>query len=153
MLRYALTLTAVMLVSATAAARSPYRELERRDDRRDARTLQVLLAEYDGARERRDRGTLRNVEQQVRYAIASELAESGQELNQARRGPRRVAFRERATLERYAQIQARFGALEGRMGRRALDEKRSLIVELVDLARAELREDGRGFGQGRRPQR
>lgn len=138
---------------------------ELRDDRRDLRWYRDLLARYDTARTRRDRFALRAVEDEVSSALARELRESRIELARSdrevrqewREGDRhgmnddlRDRHDDRRDLRRIAAIDREFTSLRGRMDRRGLERKRTLIVELNRLAQAELREDHRERREDRR---
>jgi hypothetical protein len=57
------------------------------------------------------------------------------------RDDRRDLRDDRRDLARVRAIRAEFGSLRGRTDRRSLDRKRGLVVELVEMSRAELRED------------
>lgn len=57
---------------------------------------------------------------------------------------------DRRDLRRIEAIESEFGALRGRLDRRALDRKRTLLAEAVALARAERREDRRELREDRR---
>jgi hypothetical protein len=57
---------------------------------------------------------------------------------------------DRRDLRRIAAIDREFTSLRGRMDRRGLERKRTLIVELNRLAQAELREDHRERREDRR---
>ncbi len=70
-----------------------------------------------------------------------------------RRDDRRDLRDDRRDLRRVAAIEHEFGSLRGRMDRRALDRKRTLLVELHGMARAELREDRREIREDRRDAR
>lgn len=59
------------------------------------------------------------------------------------RDDRRDRRDDRRDLRRIEAIESEFGALRGRLDRRALDRKRTLLAEAVALARAERREDRR----------
>jgi hypothetical protein len=138
---------------------------ELRDDRRDLAWYRDLLARYDSARTRRDRFALRAIEDEVSSALARELRESRVELARSEREVRqewregdrqgmnddlRDRHDDRRDLRRIAAIDREFTSLRGRMDRRGLERKRTLIVELNRLAQAELREDHRERREDRR---
>ncbi|MBI5546184.1 MAG: hypothetical protein HY901_20025 [Deltaproteobacteria bacterium] len=92
-------LTAILLTSAVVQAQpgpnsrervEDRRELhqdrhEARDDIRDLRALEGLLAEFDAARARHDRRTLARIDERLRRQIRAELAEGRRELRDDRR--------------------------------------------------------------------
>lgn len=151
-----------------AELRQDRRELA--DDRRDAAWMEQLLARFDAARAGRARGALAAVENEAlrtldreRQEARAELARSHAEVRRDARDPgadrrdlrddRRDRRDDRRDLARVEAIRSEFWSLRGRMDRRALDRKRSLLVEMVRLARAELREDHRELREDRREER
>ena len=66
------------------------------------------------------------------------------------RDDRRDLRDDRRDARRIAAIRDDFSRLQGRMDGRSLDRKRALLVELNQLARAELHEDRRELGEDRR---
>lgn len=152
-----------------AELRQDRHELAR--DRRDLRWMRDLLTRFDAARARRDRRALAAVEQDVLRTLAYEEREARLELKDARgelareraeaaherrddrrdlRDDRRDLRDDRRDLRRAAAIRDEFAHLEGRMNRRALDRKRDMLVELIRMARAEVREDRRELREDHR---
>jgi hypothetical protein len=152
-----------------AELRQDRHELAR--DRHDLRWMQDLLARFDAARARRDRRALAAVEQDVLRTLAYEEREARLELRDARgelareraeaaherrddthdrRDDRRDLRDDRRDVRRVAAIRDDFAHLEGRMNRRELDRKRGMLLELIRMARAELREDRREVREDRR---
>ena len=152
-----------------AEVRQGRHELAR--DRRDLRWMRDLLARFDGARAHRDRRALAVVEQDVLRTLAYEEREARLELRESRgelareraeaaydrrddphdrRDDRRDLRDDRRDARRVAVIREDFAHLEGRMNRRALDRKRDMLVELIRMARAELREDRRELREDHR---
>lgn len=146
----ALVLTAVMTVTTTASAQPrhqavpapgaptvgnhsaprappPPARLERRDDERDLRVLERLLAEFDTARARRNYREVRRVEEQVKTALRAELAEDRAERHGRWTG-----------ADRAGRMLREFERLTGRFDRRSLQAKRALLADAVTLARQEL---------------
>ena len=109
------------------------------DDRWDLARAEQLLARYDDARARRDRWALSAVERDVLRFLDRELRESWTEVRWA--DDRREVRDDRRDLYRVKAIRADLWSLRGRMDRRALQRKRGLVAEVVQVARAELRED------------
>jgi hypothetical protein len=138
---------------------------ERRDDRRDLRRLEDLLARFDRARARRDRGALAAVDRAVEDELAREWRETRVEMARDRqeirrdvrdgdrrdfRDDRRDAAVERGVAGRRGEIAQELRSLRGRFGPPALDRKRALLDELVGLARAELAQDRQEIREDRR---
>jgi hypothetical protein len=147
----------------------------RADDRRDLAVMEDLLARYDAARARRDRGGLAAVERAVDAELVREVRESRHELRKDRREIRRDVREVRADDPRDARddrrdlrddvrdarverdmaarreaIQSELRGLRGRMAPPALDRKRALIADLVGLAQAELAQDHQEMREDRR---
>lgn len=134
------------------------------DDRRDVAWFEGLLARYDAARDRRSRRELAAVERDVAWALERELHEARRELAESRhaaradrhddrserRDDRRDLRDDRRDARQLEALRSEFAGLRGRMGHRALDRKRAVIVELTHVARAELREDRREWREDRR---
>jgi hypothetical protein len=144
-----------------AEAKQDRREL--RDDRWDLHHLETLLARYDAACARRDRRAMAAAEYDVLRALEREIVEARAELHRSAaeaRDPwagRRAAgfdrrdYRDdRRDLARLEGIRDELWRLRGRMGWRAVDRKHALVAELVEVARAELREDRRERREDRR---
>lgn len=139
---------------------------EVRDDRRDLAELEDVLAQFDRARARRSEHQLAAVDSRLRALLREELHENRVELAkekaEARRSERdvrhadnrwerRESVREAREdrrdvrvasqmLEQRQRIARELASLAGRMHPTELNRKRALIVELIDLARRELRE-------------
>lgn len=168
----ALVLTAALFVSATAAAQSsaPHRgggradaaanradavtnRVEARDDTRDLATLENLRNDYARAVARRDFRSARLLEGRVQTELRREIAEGRSELrNERREGDRREARVEQTTLASTERVLRDFERLAGRFDRRALNDKRVLLDEAVNLARTEASRNGwttRGQRYGR----
>ncbi|HET8541285.1 MAG TPA: hypothetical protein VFL83_15525 [Anaeromyxobacter sp.] len=125
------------------------------DDRWDLARAEQLLARYGAARARRDRWALAAVEDETLRVLDREVREARGEVRRARfeawddrygsgldrRDDRLDRRDDRRDLRRVKAIRADFWALRGRLDRRALDRKHRMLAELVQLARAELRED------------
>jgi Spy/CpxP family protein refolding chaperone len=165
MLRTAIAALALAALPALARAQpmppAPDRGWDRReqkldrrelaDDRWDLARAQELLARWDDARARRDRRTLLAVEDAAFRTLDRELFEARAEVRDpwaggrdvhAARSPRGWDRRDdRRDLARVSALRTDFGSLRGRLDRRALDRKHAMLAELVQLARAELRED------------
>lgn len=146
------------------------------DDRRDLAWMEQLVARFDAARARRNRAALAAVEgdalrtldrelQEARVEVAKSAGEarrSGGEVRRADsprelrddrrdlRDDRRDLRDDRRDAARVSAIRSEFHALRGRMDPRALDRKRTLLVEMTRMARAELQEDRRELREDRR---
>lgn len=134
------------------------------DDGRDLAWIERLIGDFDAARARRNRRALARVEGEVARTLAREVREGRLDLARSRGEIRRDAYDgrwerrddrrdlrdDRRDLRRVALIEREFGSLRGRMDRRSLDRKRTLLAELHGLARAELREDGWELREDRR---
>ncbi len=134
------------------------------DDRRDLAWFEELVSRYDAARARRSRRALAAVENDVAWALERELREARREVAQSgheartdwrddRRDDRRDLRDDRRDARQIAALRSEFSQLRGRMNPRALDRKRTVIVELTRVARAELREDRRELREDRREAR
>jgi hypothetical protein len=170
MLKKAMLLVGALLLPATAAMAQPgeWRENRResrqdhrelRDDLRDARRLEGLVARFERARYANNYGELYQLDNELRGLVQNELAESQRELRQDHREVRRDGWErgwdgrrdrrddirdarvERNSLERRYQVARQLDYLYGRMDWNALNQKRSLMNELIMLARQEVRED------------
>jgi hypothetical protein len=159
---------------------------EQRDDRWDLKQLENLIARFDAASSRRHQTALRQVDSDLRAYVALEMQETRYELSDAQsearrdhhevhdargRGQYQDARRdqrddvrdvrtEAAFLKRTRVIQRELDGLYGRMDRNSLHNKRALMVELLQLARAEqaqnrkeIREDHRESREDRRQAR
>lgn len=150
---------------------------EKRDDRRDAAALEVLLARFDAARARNDLGGLAAVERELKNRVEREVVESKVELakdarevrqdrrevaGDKRRGQgtrddrrdlrddRRDAVVEAGALARVKAINGELGALLGKTDAASLTAKRALLVELIGLGWHELGGDHREAREDRR---
>ncbi len=129
---------------------------ELRDDRRDLRRMERLLARFDDAVARRSRYALAAVEIDVLRTLDRDITEARLELMTSGRdatGDRRYVHcddryvhhdrrhmqHDRRDLVRLEAIRSEFGALLGRVDRRSVKSKRSMVGELVQIA--QLRED------------
>lgn len=150
--------------------RQDHRELrqDRRayeDDRRDLRRLEQLQAELDHALRHQDPRAVAAVDEALQRELAAERRETRREAahehrelrREAREGDRRDFRDDRRDLRvegamagRRGQIGAELGSLRGRYGPGELERRRALLRELVQLARAELREDVREYREDRR---
>ncbi|MFZ5441785.1 MAG: hypothetical protein ACOZQL_17410 [Myxococcota bacterium] len=97
---------------------------EQRDDRRDLRKAERLLAAFDDALARRDGRALSEVERRFERYLADERAEA--------RFDRRLS-------RRLDELDFRLQRLSGRMHPRALVERREVYVKLVRLAERDAR--------------
>jgi hypothetical protein len=175
----ALLLTVPAAASAQDRLERDEDRRELRDDRRDIAWFEDLLVRYDAARARRSRRAIAATEEDAARALAAEVREARIELersrgevrrevraDEARRDPgeawrdrhdlrddRRDRRDDRRDLRRIEAIESEFGALRGRLGRRALDRKRTLLAEAVALARTERHEDRRELRGDRRETR
>jgi hypothetical protein len=166
----ALALPAAGRAQPAPAAIQDHREIhqDRRaleEDWRDLDRLQRLVASFDDARVRRDRGAMADVEDRILRAIDRELAQSSRDFAHDRaearqdryesdlhgaRDHRRDARREAATAAKLQRIRADLGSLHDRFDRRGLDAVRARYRDLVRLAREEVRQDRRELRQDRR---
>ncbi|NOK02414.1 hypothetical protein HNV27_12490 [Myxococcus xanthus] len=152
---------------------------ELRDDRRDLEDLRKLLARFDAAWSSRSERQMANVEVSLRKLLRAELAESERELSkdraQSRRtrrdarvaqwgGPRAAMWGRASAVEARNDLRAEHAALRTRMAiARELDEieglrqpgalsyKRTLILELIQVAERELNQTRREVRDDRRP--
>ncbi|MDC0714829.1 hypothetical protein POL68_40650 [Stigmatella sp. ncwal1] len=162
---------------------------EQRDDRRDLKQLENLIARFDAAWSRRHHDALRQVDADLRAYVAADLAENRYELSDAqaevrrdthevrdaryahdrrefqdaqrdRRDDKRDVRVEAEALRRTRGIQRELEGLYGRVDRNSLERKRSLMMELLQMARTEqehnrqeIREDRRESREDRREAR
>jgi hypothetical protein len=122
-----------------------------RDDWRDVRQLDRLLARYDEAAAARDRRAMARLEEKLLAAIDEEIAEArrlarrpghgyGYDHGQGYdRGDPRRAEQARFELSRLMALRGEFAALQGRFGWRATQRKLAVATEVSRLARADLR--------------
>ncbi|WP_426751538.1 hypothetical protein [Myxococcus sp. Y35] len=143
---------------------------ELRDDQKDLEQLRDVLARFDSAWARRSERQMANVEASLRKLLRAELAESQRELSkdwaEARRtrrearvaqwgGPRATMWGQAAAVGARSDLRAEHAALrtkkaiareldeiEGLRQPGALHHKRTLILELIQLAERE-RTEGR----------
>jgi hypothetical protein len=136
---------------------------ELREDFRNLAWIDRIIYDYDAARTSRDRAALARVEDEATGALAREVQDARVELAKSRGEVRRDAYEgrdrrddrrdlrdDRRDLRRVIAIDEEFQSLRGRMDRRALDRKRSLLVQLRRMAKAEIREDRRELREDRR---
>lgn len=143
---------------------------ERRDDTRDALSLENLLARYDAARAHHDFSGLSVLDRELKSKVERELAESRSELSndakevrqdrrevardrrelqparddrQDLRDDRRDALVEAGGLVRVKAINVELNGLLGKTDPASFDRKRELLVELIRLGWSELGQDRR----------
>jgi len=160
-----IALVALFALSIPAAASAdPWRERRPapappaaasfRDDRRDVRDLDRLMARYDEAVSRRDRRAMERLESRLLAAIDGEIAEARATLRQCsvgrddrdEHGPSgrsgrvedRRAEQARFELARLTSLRAEFASLQGRFGWRATQRKHAVVAEVSRLAQADL---------------
>ncbi|SEM88250.1 hypothetical protein SAMN05444354_12513 [Stigmatella aurantiaca] len=152
---------------------------EQRDDRWDLKQLENLIARFDTATSHRHRDALRQVDADLRAYVALELKETRYELSDAqsevrrdhhelhdargrrefqdaqhdRRDDVRDVRRESESLKRTRVIQRELEDLYGRMDRNSLHHKRALMMELLQLARAEQAQNRKEIREDRRESR
>jgi hypothetical protein len=171
--RFALVLSFLSLLPATALAQGfrdrmeDRRELgsdrrELRDDRRDLERLEALLAQIDRARTTRDRNLVIAFDDAMADELRRERRESSREARDDRRemrhaddareyrDDRRDLAAERRMAARRDAIARELGSLRGRYTNRLVDRRRALTSELVELARAEIRQTRRELREDRR---
>ncbi|MFP2958046.1 hypothetical protein ACLEPN_09485 [Myxococcus sp. 1LA] len=152
---------------------------ELRDDRRDLEELRKLLSRFDSAWANRSERQMVNVESSLRKLLRAELAESQRELSRdweesrrtrrnarvAQWGGPRVAMwgqasaanargdvrAEQAALRTRKAIARELDDIEGLRQPGALHYKRTLIVDLIQLAERELNQSRREVHDDRRP--
>jgi hypothetical protein len=147
---------------------------EGRDDLRDLRRVEQLLADYDLAARARNRRALRQLEETALRMVRQEWIEGERELaadrgelarsrQEARHGDlddrrdlrddRRDAVAEARSQERLRQIGEGLWSLRGRFRPGEVARKRELIEAMVRLARSELRGDREERREDRREYR
>lgn len=154
MVRTMLSLAALLSLSATAQAQPVHRahelredrrertedkreiakdERERTDDLRDLKALEVLAADYDLARARRDPAGLQRVDDRLRRLVKSELKESQRELRDDQREVRRSAneVRDERREVRHDEREGRHAAAAADR-RDVKDDKRDLRDDVRD---------------------
>lgn len=113
-----------------------------RDDFRDLKRAEALLADYDGANRARDRGAMVRLEDDALELIRREWLERRGELRDDRReADRRNARDDARTLERLRRMGEELYSLRDRFRPREIARKRGIIADFVRLARKELRWD------------
>lgn len=123
---------------------------ERRDDRLDVLAARSLLREFDLAVSFNDYRALRRLDRQLSAFLNDEVTEAYRECGG------RVDRDDRHLVERVNRLQGQLWRLSGRLDRFALDQKRSIFVQAIDLAERDLRNDRhdrfdrRDDGPGRR---
>lgn len=150
---------------------------ERRDDRRDAVALEVLLARFDAARARNDRAALDLITRELKMRVNREVVESkvevlkdAREVRQDRRelvgdqvrgkpaaddrrdlrDDRRDLAVEAASLGRVKAIDVELAGLVGKSDVASLNRTRALMVELIGMGWNELGRDRRETREDRR---
>jgi len=121
---------------------------DRRDARWDLKKLQDLQDRFAIARKRDDRRALKRIENELQQYVASELREFRSEVREGRttRAEYRQESRER---QRIRAIDRELERLYRRYDRSSMKRKSALISELVQLAKADLR-DARDDARRRR---
>lgn len=140
----ALLLLSALPLTAVAQPRFDPQWGPERDDARDLRRAERLLADYDRAAWARDRWALTRVEDEARWLVRQEWEEARAELARYRpswRDDDRPAVESR-TLDRLRAIGERLESLRGRFRPREVAYKRTLIADLARMERDELRRDG-----------
>jgi hypothetical protein len=132
------------------------------DDRRDLERMEALLGQIDRARATRDRRQIAAFDDAMADELRRERRETRREARQDAREVRaaddRQEYRderrdlavERRTAARRDAIARELGSLRGRYATRQVDRRRVLTAELVQLARAEIRQDVREIREDRR---
>lgn len=124
---------AALSLSSFALAAPPHRAVpnappvmnEARSDRFDVAQGRMLLRELDGARF--DRRAQVSLDHRIAAFIDAELAES------------RSNRRERRDLRELTRLQLEFSRVHGRFDRRAVAEKRRVLLDAVNIAERDLR--------------
>jgi hypothetical protein len=120
-----------------------------RDDLRDLQQLEQIRDRMGAIRGRRNLPQMRSVDADLRAYVNAEWKESRREqVNPNFRGPRDTRLEQRQ-LAQVRSISAELDRLYGRYDMRSWDRRRTLVNELVSLARAELARDGRDGRDGR----
>lgn len=146
---------------------------------RDMKHMEELLVRFDGARARRDRAAQRNIDQEVAVALRTEIDETRRELGQAlgevrkERGEIRADMaagqhaearedkrdlqdakwdvaRERAQLVKLEKLSRDWERIRDRRSSVQVRRKRAILVELLEMAKMEVREDRREMREERR---
>lgn len=138
---------------------------EQRDDVKDLAELKDVLASFDKARARKSEHQLMAVESRLKKLLREELAENRAELEDSKADARRADSRREAQAERRNVMEnaASLGArerisreLSSLLGSRRpadLNRQRKLIVELIDLAEKEIRQNKQEQRDDRNPRR
>jgi hypothetical protein len=152
---------------------------EQRDDKRDLAELKAVLVDFDKARSRKNDRDMVAVEARLKTLLRAELAEgrvelasdqaetrrSGNEVRRAdnrwearderkdRRDDRRDARVEAASQRTRYHIARELDAVIGSRRPADLNRERALIVELIDQAEKELRQNGQERQEDRRERR
>ncbi len=114
---------------------SPMPRNEVASDRFDVEQGRRLLRSYDFAMSRRDVRTLSSLDPQIANFINAELAESRREARFDRGRERRE---ERTATRQLTNLQNKLSRLYGRYDARAVNEKRRLLQDAVDIAQRDL---------------
>ena len=146
-----LALVCGLVVPSAAQAKPPHNRVEQaqdrreaRDDRRDLAELEALLTRYDAARNARHFGRrLTDVEDRIRRHLREELAENRTEVARAKRESRREARAETALYTRRVALARELNGLLGDMRPASVSRKRTLLTELIQVARTEIRDNRR----------
>jgi len=113
-------------------------------DRQEVRELERLLSRYDDAMASRSHRELPRLEAELALAFDREIAEARAALpggfGHERDGHGRLERQgpARAELDRLLALKADFTRAQGRYGRPAMQQKHAAVVELLQLARADV---------------